>query len=96
LVDVGSGYYRIEGRQSGKVLDVANQSTSNGANVQIYSYWGGQNQQWRVESVGSGYYRITGRQSGKVLDAAGTGDGANVQIYSYGGGQNQQWSFQNP
>lgn len=96
LVDAGSGYYRIEGRQSGQVLDVANQSTSNGANVQIYSNWGGQNQQWKVESVGNGYYRIIGRQSGKALDAAGSSNGSNVQIYSYGGNANQQWSFQNP
>jgi endo-1,4-beta-xylanase len=84
-------WYRIINRQSGKALDAG--GSGDGANVQIYAYHGGQNQQWRLVDVGSGYYRIEGRQSGKVLDVANqsTSNGANVQIYSYWGGQNQQW-----
>jgi len=87
--------YEIVNRNSGLVLDVANASTSNGANVQQYSYWGGTNQQWSLVDVGSGYYKIQNANSGMVLDVANasTSNGANVQQYSYWGGTNQQWSL---
>ena len=89
---VASGTYRITNVNSGKVLDVSGQSTSDGANVQQYSYWGGSNQQWNVEDTGNGY-RIQNVNSGKVLDVANasTGNGANVQQYTDYGSDNQRF-----
>lgn len=96
LTDLGNGYYRISpSSNSGLALDIAGQSTSNGANLQTYSYWGGTNQQFQFVDVGSGYYRIVARNSGKCLDVSGqsTADGANVLQWDYWGGANQQWSL---
>ncbi|MFF0477721.1 endo-1,4-beta-xylanase [Streptomyces sp. NPDC004284] len=71
-----------------KCLDAA--GTGNGAKVQIYSCWGGDNQKWRLNSDGS----IAGVQSGLCLDAAanGTADGTPIQLYSCWGGTNQRWT----
>ncbi len=90
---VANGTYSIQNVNSGKVLDVANGSTEDGANVQQYSDGGGSNQQWSVEDTGNGVYRIENVNSGKVLDVAdgSTEDGANVQQYSDGGSDNQRF-----
>lgn len=88
-------YYKIINRNSGKALDVASKSTTDGANVQQWSYSGGDNQLFKFESTDSGYYKIIAKHSGKVLDVAskGTADGANVQQWTSNGGTNQQWKL---
>ncbi len=92
---VSNGTYRITNVNSGKVLDVANSATEDGANVQQYSYGGGSNQQWNVEDTGSGVYRIANVNSGKVLDVANssTEDGANVQQYTDYSNDNQRFQL---
>ncbi|SDN22825.1 endo-1,4-beta-xylanase [Halogranum gelatinilyticum] len=92
---VATGTYRITNVNSGKSLDVANGSTSDGANVQQYSYGGGSNQQWNVEETSSGVYRIENVNSGKSLDVANssTDDGANVQQYTDYGNDNQRFEL---
>ena len=92
---VANGTYSIQNVNSGKAMDVAGQSTSDGANVQQYSYWGGANQQWNVEDTGNGQYRIENVNSGKVLDVAGssTSNGANVQQYTDYGNDNQRFEL---
>lgn len=86
--------YQIVNVASGRVLDVADQSTANAANVAIWSYWGGNNQKWTIEAVGN-YYKITNVNSGKVLDVAdqSTENHGNIIQYTYNGGNNQQWSI---
>ncbi|WP_226022256.1 glycoside hydrolase family 11 protein [Halomicrobium salinisoli] len=90
---LSSGTYSIQNVNSGKGMDVTGQSTDDGANVQQYSYWGGENQQWNVEDTGNGVYRIENVNSGKVLDVSGqsTSNGANVQQYADNGGDNQRF-----
>lgn len=92
---VSNGTYQIKNVNSGNVLDVANSSTEDGANIQQYSYGGGSNQQWNVEDTGSGQYRIANVNSGKVLDVANssTEDGANIQQYSESGADNQRFEL---
>ncbi|XLP22167.1 RICIN domain-containing protein [Bacillus toyonensis] len=89
-------FYKIMNENGGKVIDVAHESTGNGANIQQYDYNGGANQQWVFFQLDGGYYAITNRNSGKVVDVdhGSTGNGANIQQYDYNGGANQQWSFQ--
>lgn len=48
--DLG-GTYRIVSVATGKVLDVFNGSTDNGANVIVWTNNGGANQRWRLEKV---------------------------------------------
>ncbi|OVE84701.1 glycoside hydrolase family 11 protein [Natronolimnobius baerhuensis] len=89
--DLADGTYSIQNANSGKGLDVSGQSTDNGANIQQYEYWGGDNQQWHVEDTGGGAYRIENVNSGNVLDVGGESDGANVQQYADHGGDNQRF-----
>jgi hypothetical protein len=45
------GYFNIQVRSSGKVLDVNGVSLSNGAIIQQWDSWGGDNQKWKVVPV---------------------------------------------
>ncbi len=93
------GTYTIVSRHSGKVLDVADNSTADGANIQQWTYSGGTNQQWVVSPVDSriggdfSYFSIIGVGSGKSLDLTNWSldNGANIQLYSAGTGATQQW-----
>jgi Ricin-type beta-trefoil lectin domain-like len=49
--DAGGFWYKIVNVGSGKVADVSGVSTSDGANVHQWGYWGGRNQQWRFTAV---------------------------------------------
>ena len=86
-------YYKIANKLSGKVLDVTNLSTSDGALIQQWDWWGGDNQQWQLVPVDSTYYRIVSKLSGKVLDVqnVSTSNGALIQQWDWLGGANQQW-----
>jgi hypothetical protein len=78
-------------------MDAYGQATSNGTQIQQYSYWGGANQKWTVTDTGSGYYKIMGVQSGKSLDidysSGGTANSTKVQLWSYWDGPSQQFKF---
>lgn len=79
-----------------RYLDVFEYKTTNGADVKLWSYTGGDNQKWRFHKTASGSYIITGVQSNKCLDAEGPNVGNNgcrVEIYECHGGTNQQWIF---
>ena len=72
-----------------KCLDVAGQSTTAGAKVEIWTCNGGNNQKWNINSDGT----ITGVQSGLCLDvtSGATANGTKVEIWTCNGGSNQQW-----
>lgn len=94
LTNLGSDYYRISPvYNTSTALDIADQSTDNGAGVQTYSYWGGPNQQFQFVGTDGGYYRIVARNSGKSLDVhqRSTADGANVVQWDFYDGNSQQW-----
>jgi hypothetical protein len=93
---VGGGpYYTLTARNSGKCVDVSDNSAADNATVVQYTCNGGLNQQWRLESAGDGYYRVLAEHSGKCLDVenASTADKAYVNQYHCGSGTNQQWQF---
>lgn len=96
VTGVAPPYYRVTNRNSGKVIDVVNQSTANNAEVKQWTWNGGGNQRWEFADAGSGYFRIVNQNSGKCLDvaSASTADGANVIQYTCGSGANQQWQWQ--
>jgi hypothetical protein len=72
-------------------LDVAGQSTTPGAVVDIWPCNGQSNQEWTVNSNGT----ITGVQSGLCLDVAGKGtaNGTDVDVWTCNGQSNQQWTL---
>ncbi len=93
---LANGVYRITARHSSKSLDVAGSSTADGANVQQYTYSGGNNQKWTVQSLGGGQYSIRAVHSGKALDVSGvsTADNADINQWTYSGGNNQKWTIE--
>ncbi|WP_051084020.1 carbohydrate-binding protein [Gilvimarinus chinensis] len=84
-----AGTYIITNESSGKVLDVAGVSSSDGANVQQWDYSGGLNQQWMAEPVGDGSYELISINSGSCLDADAGSD--NVHQWTCQNISNQRW-----
>ncbi len=92
-------WYRLTPRHAtGMALDVNGGSQSNGANVQIWTWLAGTNQEWQFQATDSGYYRIVPRSDpAECLDISGgqgaTANGTPVQQWAYNGagGTNQQW-----
>ena len=84
------------GRASGKAIDVANASTRDSANVQLWQFGGGENQRWDIIDLGRGQYAIISQNSNKALDVAGGSreDGANVQQFRWNGSTAQRWRFE--
>ncbi|MEZ0131066.1 RICIN domain-containing protein [Flavobacterium sp. LBUM151] len=68
VTSLGGGYYKIINVNSGKSLDVENVSTANGANIQVWTYTGGLNQQWQLVQVESTAKKVT------VEDVNGSSD----------------------
>jgi hypothetical protein len=90
--------YNLVARHSGKLADVFNQSTADGANVVQWAANGQTNQRWRFTDVGGGYATVASVNSGKCLDVYGgtsaTGDGVRAVQWACHGGTNQQWRVQ--
>ncbi|WP_308363989.1 MULTISPECIES: RICIN domain-containing protein [unclassified Microbulbifer] len=87
--------YKLINRASGYALDVAGNSTEDGANVLQWSEHTGTNQQFLATDLGNGYWSLLAVHSGDSLDVAGssTSDGANIQQMAYSGASNQQWQL---
>lgn len=97
-VDLGNGYYAFMDTNSGKVLDVSGGSAYDGANIIIYDFHGGANQQWRIIYAGkyNGHYYYSIRSkinSNYYLDVNGasSGNGTNVQLYRGNGTSAQKF-----
>jgi len=90
---VAGTQYRLINRNSGKVADVANCGTGDGADVRQWASLGNNCQKWTFVATGS-YWKIVNVNSGKVLEVsnASTADGGNVLQWSDNGGTNQQWT----
>lgn len=92
---VPDGVYAIVGTPSYKrmVLDVNGGSSSNGANVQIFSSNATNAQRWRVTHDDKGYVTLQCISSGKVLDVKSAlgQSGTNVQQYASNGSDAQKW-----
>jgi hypothetical protein len=92
---VSNGTYKIFARHSDKALDVLNNGTANGSNVQQYTNNTCVCQNWTLAYQNNGSYSITGVGSGKMLEVTSnsTADGANVQIWTSNNGNNQRFTF---
>ena len=79
-----------------KGLEVYTHSTTAGENINIWTYTGSYNQQFRLQSAGSGKWRIINRNSELCLDVAGskTADDANIlQWTCTSGAENQMFEL---
>lgn len=88
-----NGIFEIFNAQTGKVLEVAAASTSDGALVQQNALNGNAEQQWQFVAIGDGSYAIMNAHSSFVMDVIGasTTDGTLVQQYQSVGRANQHW-----
>lgn len=93
---MGSGWYRLANINSGKMIDVAANSTADGANIHQWSDNGTGAQRFAIRDAGNGEYTIVNKTSGKCVDvdAWSTADGANVHQWACHGGANQRFRFQ--
>ena len=78
---------------NGRVLEVADFNTENGASVRLWSYEGQPWQQWQFVEAGEDEYRIKNRFTGKVMDLAmsGVNNGTWVHQWSQTSGAGQRW-----
>jgi glucosylceramidase len=79
------GYYRVSPRFAPNLAwDVTAVSGADGAAIQLWTYGGGNNQQWLPQSLGSGIWNFVARHSGRCLDVRGasTADGARLQQWT--------------
>lgn len=88
-----AGFYNIISRSSGKGLDVADNSTSNNANVQQYDVnnGGGDNQRWEFDLLNDGYYAIKAKHSGLCLTQSNSSP--NVLQLNCNNWNRQQWQL---
>ncbi|MGB3440597.1 MAG: family 43 glycosylhydrolase [Actinophytocola sp.] len=95
--DLADDTSRLVNAGSGKVLDVADCGTADGAVVRQWSWLNNTCQRFRpVVTAQDGWVRLTNLNSGKVLDVAdcGTADGAVVRQWSWLNNTCQQWRLQ--
>ncbi len=97
-VSTGNGYYALisqVGNGETYALDVSAKSTEDGANIEIYTYKGSDNQQFKFVKNNDGSYtiltKITGDASCVEVNAKSKENGANIQQWTANGGTNQKW-----
>lgn len=80
---------------NGRVLEVADFNTENGAFVRLWSYEGQPWQQWSFEEAADGEYRIKNRFTGKAMDLVlnGVVNGTWVHQWTPGTGASQRWQL---
>ncbi|MEU3479829.1 RICIN domain-containing protein [Streptomyces sp. NPDC033753] len=90
-----TGTFRVVNRAGGKVLDVADRSTADGARVIQWPWSGGTNQQWRLLPDHDGSFRLSNVHSGKVLDnpGASTSPGRPLDQWTGTDSPNQWWKL---
>lgn len=94
---VCDGIYTIASKLNiSQVLDVADGSAANGANIQLYQSNGTNAQKFKITYLGNGLYSIANVGSGKLLDVSGgnTKNGTNVWQYTGNGTGVQKWILQ--
>ena len=95
-VNIQEGTYTIQtALKNTLVMDVANGSTAENANIQIYGSNGTVAQKFVITAVSDGYYKIASKKSGKVLDVANGSlvSGTNVRQHTWNGSNAQLWRF---
>lgn len=90
--------YTFAAQHSGKLLDVLNMSTEDGADVVQWTANGQNHQRWELRDAGGGYAGVVNVSSGKCLDVYGgtgaIGDGVRITQWTCHSGTNQQWRLQ--
>ncbi|MDR6319690.1 serine/threonine protein kinase [Actinoplanes couchii] len=82
FTETDGGFLRIATQlDTGKHLDVKDQSPADKALIQIWPYNG--RQQWKAVSEGNGYFHFVSKFSGKCIDVPEGGTGKAVQLWQF-------------
>ena len=95
---ISDGLYSFRSRLSGKMMEVANASTTNGAAVQQWTDNGHRTQRWYVIGHGDSNYSLINAnslQSADVFEQSTTA-GAKITQWPYWGGNGQKFRFASP
>ncbi|WP_341937818.1 RICIN domain-containing protein [Marinimicrobium sp. C2-29] len=86
-------WYVLVNRHSGLAMDIASNSTEDGAMLTQWNRTDADNQQFQFIDAGNGYYRVVARHSGKALDVFewNADNGADIVQWEDVGGTNQQF-----
>ena len=81
---------------NGKVLEVKNFNTENGAAIRLWDYAGHPWQQWKFVDAGEGRWRIQNRFTGKMIDLALGGVVEGTWLHQWGrtSGMSQCWALE--
>ncbi|GAA4570124.1 RICIN domain-containing protein [Planotetraspora kaengkrachanensis] len=93
------GYYRVNvSVNTAQSWDVKDVSAADNAPIQLWSYSGGNNQQWLPVEEAGGSYHFVNRFSGKCLDvpAASTADSVQLGQYTCNGTAAQSFTMGTP
>jgi hypothetical protein len=93
---IADGTYSIRSHDNGAfALDITGYSTSSGANVQLYRFFGTDNQLFAVTWLGNGYYKIIGSGSGLAVSSAASSGSNGIEVVqlAYDGSAAQQWAI---
>lgn len=93
IENLGNGFYQLAVQGGNKVLEVLGSSTSNGTPMNLWTYYSGNNQLWRIEPTEHGNYKLLAKHSKKALTAKDSLNGG-VQQWRYNGNLEQQWKLE--
>lgn len=93
LTHLGDGTYSIIAQSSQKSLDIADFSTTDGANVQQWSYYKSPNQQFIIVDGTDGAYKIIAKHSGKIIETISNLTGSNVRQFTDNNQTRGQWKL---
>jgi len=91
-----NGYFRVNTRNNpAQVWDVADVSAADGGLIHLWTYGGGNNQQWLPVEEAGGRFHFVSRNSGKCLDvpSASTADSTQLTQYTCNGTTAQSFSL---
>jgi len=78
------GFVRLNNRNNpAQVIDVSGVSLNDNAGLQLWSYGGGNNQQWQPVAEGGGFYYLVSRHSGKCLSVPGSSTADSAQLVQF-------------
>lgn len=103
IIDTDDGYFMLypmntQNSEKRLVLEVANSSPNNGANIRIADIDYSDAQKWKIEYLNNGYFAMRSKISDeqRCIDvfAFSIDDGANLIQWEYLEGNNQFWRFE--
>ncbi|WP_281309911.1 RICIN domain-containing protein [Flavobacterium flavigenum] len=93
---VSGGIYKLTHKGTNQCLDVLNNGSQSGANIQQSTDNGNDAQRWIVTLEADGYYKLTHKGTTQVLDVDNNSSvaGANVQQWTDLGTDAQRWKIE--